>query len=266
MTKHTVRDEVWIELIRQRDQDNNIVKPDIEQRVDGSDRTVHDVIQTAVENGALEKSTTTEEREDPRSEGSVQTKEVALFEPAELPEIDQEIDVDEDAVPLNDDRFDDDRDDTDSHNIEDGDTEPSTPTPDDDTTESISVPESDVDDDGFIDVEWPEGHSGTFEANFDGIGQKKSLRLAERFDSFDDLVTSEVSHLKAVEGIGQNTARAIKYRLMRAAFLETELDLDDVTEIDTKVIADMFNASEETAESFKASAIMECGFREEDAN
>jgi hypothetical protein len=124
MTKDTLRDTVWREIIRQRDDDSRILKPDIQQQVDASDRTVHDVLQTAAEYGLLSKSTIIEERNDPRTADGVQQKEVVVFDPAELD--DQEID--DDTVPLNDDQFVDESSDTDSNSGEDGDVGEENPT------------------------------------------------------------------------------------------------------------------------------------------
>jgi hypothetical protein len=140
MTKNTLRDTVWREIIKKRDDDSRILKPDIQQRVDAGDRTVHDVLQTAVEYGLLSKSTTIEDRDDPRTADGTQRKEVVVFDPAEP----DDRDVDADTLPLDDDQFADNSSDNNADSNEDDRPEDANPTADGDNSETISVPESDL--------------------------------------------------------------------------------------------------------------------------
>jgi hypothetical protein len=252
MTKNTLRDTVWREIIRKRDNDGRILKTDIQQRVDAGDRTVHDVLQTAVEYGILHRSTAIEDRNDPRTADSTQRKEVVVFDPAE-PD-DQEID--DDTVPLDDDQFADESGDNSSNSGEDGDDEKADPTPDGDNSETISVPESDLDDDGYVDVDWPPGSASNYAGNIDNVGHKKAKRLANHYDSFDDLIRTSMDDLTGVKGIGESLAEDIKRQMIRFSLNETELDIEDVPEIEREVFADMFNIPDEIAESVQANFIL----------
>ncbi|MFB6225093.1 MAG: helix-hairpin-helix domain-containing protein [Candidatus Paceibacteria bacterium] len=252
MTKNTLRDTVWREIIRQRDDDSRILKPDIQQQVDAGDRTVHDVLQTAVEYGLLDRSTTIEDRDDPRTEGATQRKEVVVFDPAEL----DDREVDDDTVPLDDDQFADESGDTGSKSGEDDTAGKANPTPDADNNETVSVPESDLDDDGYVDVDWPPGSASNYAGNIDNIGRKKAERLANHYDNFDSIIKASMDDLTVVRGIGDSIAEDIKRQMIRFALNEIELDIEDVPEVEREVFADMFNVPNDVAESFQANIIM----------
>ena len=258
MTKDTLRDTVWREIIRQRDENSRILKPDIQQRVDASDRTVHDVLQTAAEYGLLSKSTIIEERNDPRTADGVQQKEVVAFDSAEL----DGQKIDDDTVPLNDDQFADNSSDNSSSSGEDDGVGEANPTPDDDNSEAISVPESDLDDDGYVDVDWPPGSASNYAGNIDNIGRKKAERLANHYDSFDSIIRASLDDLTVVRGIGDSIAEDIKRQMIRFALNEIELDIEDVPEVEEEVFADMFNVPNDIAESFQANIIMHRGVYE----
>jgi hypothetical protein len=252
MTKDTLRDTVWREIIKQRDDDSRILKPDIQQRVDAGDRTVHDVLQTAVEYRLLDRSTTIEDRDDPRTEDSTQRKEVVVFDPAEL----DDWEVDDDTVPLDDDKFTNESGDNTSNNGEDADVGEANSTPDDDNSETISVPESDLDDNGFIDEDWPDASPGHYAANLDGIGKKKSRRLHNKFEAYEDIIRSSIEEITTVDGIGESTAIDIKHKIMKLSFRETKLNAEDLPEVETKVVADMFNVPEDLAETFQSQLLL----------
>jgi hypothetical protein len=239
-------------MIRKRDDNNRILKPDIQQRVDAGDRTVHDVLQTAVEYGLLHRSTTIEDRDDPRTEGATQRKEVVVFDPAEL----DHREVDDDTVPLDDDKFADESGDNGSNGGEDANVEEEDPTPDDDNSEPISVPESDLDEDGYVDVDWPTGSASNYAGNIDNIGRKKAERLANHYDNFDSIIKASLDDLTVVRGIGDSIAEDIKRQMIRFALNETELDIEDVPEVEEEAFADMFNVPNDIAESFQANVIM----------
>jgi hypothetical protein len=252
MTKDTLRDTVWREIIKQRDDDSRILKPDIQQRVDAGDRTVHDVLQTAVEYGILHRSTTIEDRDDPRTEDATQRKEIVVFDPAEL----DDREVADNTVPLNDNKFADKSGDTGSNGGEDADVEEADPTPDDDNSETVSIPKSDLDDDGYVDVDWPPGSASNYAGNIDNIGRKKAERLANHYDSFDSIIRASMDDLTVVRGIGDSIAEDIKRQMIRFALNEIELDIEDVPEVEREVFADMFNVPNDVAESFQANVIM----------
>jgi hypothetical protein len=252
MTKDTLRDTVWREIIKQRDEDSRILKPDIQQRVDAGDRTVHDVLQTAVEYGILHKSTTIEDRNDPRTAEGTQQREVVVFDSAEL----DDREIDDDTVPLDDDQFTDNPSDNGSDSSENSDVGEANPSPDDDNSEAISVPESDLDENGYVDVDWPPGSASNYAGNIDNIGRKKAERLAGHYDSFDSIIRASIDDLTVVRGIGDSIAEDIKRQMIRFALNETELDIENVPEIEREVFADMFNIPDEIAESVQANFIL----------
>jgi hypothetical protein len=125
-----------------------------------------------------------------------------------------------------------------------------------DNTETKSVPESDLADDGYVDVGWPNGRAGTYRANLDGIGSSKAKKLAKQFDGFDDLIRASYDNLEAIEGIGRTTAKKIKSNLVWMSFNRTELKVGEVDKIDKKVFAGMFGLSTDHAESIQATVIV----------
>jgi hypothetical protein len=210
------------------------------------------VLQTAVEYELLHRSTTIEDRDDPRTEGATQRKEVVVFNPAEL----DDREVEDDTVPLNDDKFTEESNDTDSNSGDDSGVGEENPTPDDDNSETISVPESDLDDDGYVDVDWPPGSASNYAGNIDNIGRKKAERLADHYDSFDSIIRASMDDLTTVRGVGDSIAEDIKRQMIRFALNETELDIENVPEIEREVFANMFNIPDEIAESVQANFIL----------
>lgn len=80
MAKHTLRDEVWHEIIQYRESDTEFRKQDITSSVDASDRTVHGVVTTATELGLLTREKQRIYLEDPR--GHKQWQSVVVFKPS----------------------------------------------------------------------------------------------------------------------------------------------------------------------------------------
>lgn len=251
MSKDTLRDTVWREVIKQRDRGNSMVKPDIQKQVAAGDRTVHDVLQTAVEYGLLDRSTTVEDRNDPRTTSGSQKKEVAVFEPTEV----NENQIDDDTAPVNDEEFSEDIDTTDSDSIED-DVDSTSPVSDSNNTETRSIPETDLDDDGFIDEDWPDASAGHYAANFEGVGSRKATRLYDRYKGYEDIIKAPVEEMTTIEGVGRSTAEDMKYKLMKLSFNDTEIDAEDVPEVETEALANMFNAPEDVAEMFQSQLLM----------
>lgn len=125
-----------------------------------------------------------------------------------------------------------------------------------DNTEATSVPESDLDDNGYVDVGWPSGRAGTYRANLDGIGSLKAKKLAEQFNEFDDLIRASYDDLECIEGIGRTTAKHIKENIVWMSFNRTKLKIGEIDKIDKKVLAGMFGLSTDHAESIQATVIM----------
>jgi hypothetical protein len=143
-----------------------------------------------------------------------------------------------------------------SDSTENDDTEGVDNTHNNDNTETTSVPESDLDDDGYVDITWPNGRAGTYRANLDGIGSLKAKKLAEQFDEFDDLIRASYADLESIEGIGRTTAKQIKTNIVWMSFKRTELKIGEVDKIDKKELADMFGLSTDHAESIQATVIV----------
>jgi DNA-directed RNA polymerase subunit RPC12/RpoP len=83
MAKNTVRDLVWCELVARRDNSEAFTKQDIAAAVESSARTVHDVLQTAVEHGLLVKEGERQKVDDPRGDRATQWQEVNVYRVAE---------------------------------------------------------------------------------------------------------------------------------------------------------------------------------------
>lgn len=83
MAKNTLRDLVWCEVVARRDDAEAFTKQDIVAAVESSARTVHDVLQTAVEHGLLEKERERQTVDDPRGDRATQSQEVSVYRLAE---------------------------------------------------------------------------------------------------------------------------------------------------------------------------------------
>lgn len=82
MTRDTLRDQIWKQIVEHRDSNTQFSKTDIIESVEASDRTVHDVIQTAADYGLLDRR---EERLDvdyEPAQSGVQKQDVAVYDPA----------------------------------------------------------------------------------------------------------------------------------------------------------------------------------------
>jgi len=86
MAKNTLRDLVWCEVVARRDDSEAFTKQDIATAVESSARTVHDVLQTAVGHGLLEKERERQKVDDPRDGRATQSQEVNVYRVAENPE------------------------------------------------------------------------------------------------------------------------------------------------------------------------------------
>lgn len=79
MAKHTRRDEVWKEIIARREAGETFAKADIVDTVEASERTVHDVLRTAVEADALGTGEEQRELADARTRDGTQQQTVTIY-------------------------------------------------------------------------------------------------------------------------------------------------------------------------------------------
>lgn len=79
MAKHTRRDEVWKEIIARREAGETFAKADIVDTVGASERTVHDVLRTAVEADALGTGEEQRELADARTRDGTQQQTVTIY-------------------------------------------------------------------------------------------------------------------------------------------------------------------------------------------
>jgi|APHM01.1.fsa_nt_gi hypothetical protein len=81
MTRDTLRDQIWKQIVEHRDSDTQFSKTDIVESVEASERTVHDVIQTASEYGLLDRREVRLDVEYEPAQSGVQRQEVAVYRP-----------------------------------------------------------------------------------------------------------------------------------------------------------------------------------------
>lgn len=79
MAKHTRRDEVWKEIIARREAGETFAKAEIVDTVEASERTVHDVLRTAVEADALGTGEERRELPDARTRDGTQQQTVTIY-------------------------------------------------------------------------------------------------------------------------------------------------------------------------------------------
>lgn len=79
MAKHTRRDEVWKEIIARREAGETFAKAEIVDTVEASERTVHDVLRTAVEADALGTGEERRELPDARTRDGTQHQTVTVY-------------------------------------------------------------------------------------------------------------------------------------------------------------------------------------------
>lgn len=79
MAKHTRRDEVWKEIIARREAGETFAKAEIVDTVEASERTVHDVLRTAVEADALGTGEEQRELADARTRDGTQQQTVTIY-------------------------------------------------------------------------------------------------------------------------------------------------------------------------------------------
>jgi len=219
MAKATRRDEIWREIVTRRDAADEFTKADIEATTDASSRTVHDVIQTAVEYGLLQKGKERRRLDDPRTERGTQWQEVAVFTPAESAESG----------------------DMATENPANGKNPGSNPTPDADTADSTTP-----------DVDFPDASAAAFAESLPRVGDDKARRLYDAgFESYEDLFTASVESLTNVSGIGEKTARAIKTRLVGSALSSMGMEKEALISMETVAVADMFNVPESLADDLQ---------------
>lgn len=238
MAKNTLRDLVWCELVARRDNSEAFTKQDISAAVESSARTVHDVLQTAVEHGLLEKKRERQKVDDPRGDRATQWQEVNVYRVAENHEPSDMATQD----PVN------------------GKNPDSTPTPDadknhstpDDSTEAAESGRRDGDTPA-LDVNLPEGGNPNYAEALPNVGDDRADRLVTAGYSYEDLFNASRDELTEVPGIGPKTARKIKVAMVGAALNNCEQDLSrhDLPDMETAAIADMFNLSEELADDLQ---------------
>lgn len=82
MTRDTLRDQVWKHIVEHRDSNTAFSKSDIVASVEASDRTVHDVIQTAADYDLLDRREERMEIDHESAQSGVQKQDVAVYRPA----------------------------------------------------------------------------------------------------------------------------------------------------------------------------------------
>lgn len=82
MTRDTLRDQIWKQIVEHRDSNTQFSKTDIIESVEASDRTVHDVIQTAADYGLLDRREERLDVEYEPAQSGVQKQDVAVYDPA----------------------------------------------------------------------------------------------------------------------------------------------------------------------------------------
>lgn len=238
MGKNTLRDLVWCEVVARRDDSEAFTKQDITAAVESSARTVHDVLQTAVEHGLLEKERERQKVDDPRGDRATQWQEVNVYRVAENHE------------PS----------DMATQNPENGKNPDSTPTPDADESqstpaESVETAESESGDGDTptLEVNLPGGGNPNYAEALPNVGDDRADRLVTAGYSYEDLFNASQDDLTEVPGIGPKTARKIKVAMVGAALNNCEQDLSryDLPEMETAAVADMFNLSEELADDLQ---------------
>jgi DNA uptake protein ComE-like DNA-binding protein len=234
MAKNTLRDLVWCEVVARRDDSESFSKRDITAAVDSSARTVHDVLQTAVEHGFLDKERERQKVDDPRNDRATQWQEVNVYRVAENHESSDMGTQD----PVN------------------GKNPDSTPTPDVDKNQSTPAESVETAEAGSgdgdtpaLDVNLPGGGTPNYAEALPNVGDDRADRLMTAGYSYDDLFNASQEDLTEVPGIGPKTARKIKVAMVGAALNHCEQDLSrsDLPDMETSAVADMFNLSEELA-------------------
>jgi DNA uptake protein ComE-like DNA-binding protein len=238
MAKNTLRDLVWCEVVARRDDSEAFTKQDITAAVESSARTVHDVLQTAVEHGLLEKERERQKVDDPRGDRATQRQEVNVYRVAENHE------------PS----------DMATQNPVNGKNHDSTPTPDADKNQSTRADsaeavesESGDGDTPTLDVNLPSGGTPNYAEFLPDVGDDRAGNLIDAGYSYEDLFNASQDDLTEVPGIGPKTAVKIKVAMVGAALNHSEGDItkDDLPDMETAAVADMFNLSEELADDLQ---------------
>jgi len=239
MAKNTLRDLVWCEVVARRDDAEAFTKQDIVAAVESSARTVHDVLQTAVEHGLLEKERERQKVDDPRGDRATQWQKVNVYRVAENHEPSEMA----------------------TENPENGKNPDSTPTPDADKNQSTLAESPETaepergDDTPTLDVNLPSDNGNpNYAEALPNVGDDRADRLVTAGYSYEDLFNASCDELTEVQGIGPKTARKIKVRMVGAVLYHSEGNItkDDLPDMETAVVADMFNLSEELANDIQA--------------
>lgn len=239
MAKNTLRDLVWCEVVARRDNSEAFTKQDIAAAVESSARTVHDVLQTAVEHGLLEKKRERQKVDDPRGDRATQWQEVNVYRVAENHE------------PS----------DMATHSRENGKNPDSTPTPDADENQSTPAGSAEAaesasgdGDTPTLDVNLPGGGGNpNYAEALPNVGDDRAGRLIDAGYSYEDLFNASQDDLTEVPGVGPKTARKIKVAMVGAALNNSEGNITrhDLPDMETAAVADMFNLSEELADDLQ---------------
>lgn len=105
MTRDTLRDQVWKQIVEYRDSGRQFRKADIIGSVDAAERTVHDVIQTATEYGLLVRREKRMKVDYQPAMAGVQEQDVAIYEaPANAPQTQPQAEKVDDTPRVNDDK------------------------------------------------------------------------------------------------------------------------------------------------------------------
>jgi len=258
MVKNTQRDRVWIAALRE----DEFTKHDITESVDAGSRTVHDVLKTMVDADLL---TETEEcRKVDRGDSQI-LADVTVYTSDDADESDSSTtkasepdmsDIDEDKAERLTEQIAGSNGDVPAQPHGSTDEKPDTPASD--TGETVeSVSNSENENDTVDEIEIPEppfgdeySGAGVIAENLTGIGSKRAEALVHAgYESLDDLHQASKQELTDANGIGENSAKSIKKEIAAYVIKEYEIAMGKLANAQVEQIEDIFNVSEDMAES-----------------